>query len=688
MLADADTIYQSVLRRQPGNHEVLHLAGLLALQAGRPEQGVALIGKALRLHGDDAGAHSNLGAGLRALRRYPAALASCERAIALRPDFAPAHANRGLVLADLQRPEEALASHDRAIALRPAFAEAHGNRGVVLAGLRRAPEALASFDRAIALRPNHAESHYNRGKLLAGQRRHDEALASYDRAIALKADYAEAYCTRGVVLAELRRHAEALASHDRAIELRPDDAATHCHRGDVLADLQRPEAALASFDHAIALDPESSDAYAGRGTVLADLRRHDEALASCDRAIALRPDHAGAHCNRGVVLARMQRPADALASHDRAITLDPDHTEAHCNRGVVLAGMRRHAEALASYDRAIALRPDSAEAHWNRSHCLLALGKFDPGWQSFEWRKRLTRPAGHRPFPQPVWLGQDDIAGKTLFIHAEQGLGDTIQFCRYAALATARGARVVMSVQEPLQRLIGTLGSDIKIVGSTEEPGTFDRHCPMMSLPLAFGTTLATIPRTVPYLAAQATADVWRGRLAALSGVRVGLCWAGNAREDQPAAHAIDRRRSITLAHYAPLAGIAGVQFVSLQKGEAAAQATVPQAGLVLHDWTDALDDFADTAALIAALDLVITVDTAVAHLAGALGKPVWILNRFDACWRWLLDRDDSPWYPTARLLHQPAPGDWDSVIAAVAAALRQVVADAASEAGRARSGE
>ncbi len=633
-------MYRDILLGQLDHREALHLAGLLALQAGRPEEGVALIRRGLRLHGDDAAALSHLGSGLRALRRLEEALASHDRAIALRPDFAQAYSNRGLVLADLGRPDDALASYDRAIALRPELAEAHANRGVVLAGLRRDDDALASFDRAIALRPDHAESHGNRARLLACMGRLDDAVEGYDRAIALRGDYAEAYRHRATILAELGRSAAALASCDRAIALRPDDAEAHCLRGNVLAELQRPEAALASYD----------------------------------RAIALQPEHADAYCNRGVVLARLQRPTDALASHDRAIALNPQHAEAYCNRGVVLTGLQRHAEALENYDRVIALRPDDAEAYWNRSHCLLALGQFDAGWRLFEWRKRLGRSSGHGAFPQPVWLGQDGLAGKTLFIHWEQGFGDTLQFCRYAALATARGARVVVSVQDPLRRVIATLGPDIEVIGGCAAPGEFDWHCPMMSLPLAFGTTLETIPRVTPYLAADAAAvAAWRGRVAGLCGLRVGVCWAGNARPDQPAAHAIDRRRSIGLARLAPLAEVAGVHLVSLQKGDAAGEAAGAQAGLALHDWTDALLDFADTAALIEALDLVITVDTAVAHLAGALGKRVWVLNRFDACWRWLLGRDDSPWYPTARLFRQPSPGDWDGVIAAVAVALREM---------------
>jgi tetratricopeptide (TPR) repeat protein len=675
LLADAEAAYDEILQREPYNVDVLHLAGILALQVGRPAQGVELIRRLLRLNDNDSGAHCSLAGGLRALRRHDEALASYDRAIALQPDFARAYSNRGVVLADMQRHEEAVASHDRAIALRPEFAEAHSNRGVVLAALLRHEEALASFDRAIALQPNNAAPHYNRAKLLADLRRLDEALTSYDHAIARQPAYVEAHYNRAKVLADLRRHAEALASYDRTIALKADHAEAHSNRGVVLLDLQRPEEALVSHDRAMVLKPDHPEIYSNRGYALAELRRCEEALASCERAIALRSDYADAFLNRGVILARLQRREEALTSFDRVLALQPNFALAYYNRGLVLADMQRHDEALANHDRAIAIQPDFAEAHWSQSHCFLTLGRFDQGWKLFEWRKKLHRPSGHRGYPRPLWLGQDSIVGKTLFIHWEQGFGDTIQFCRYARLAQAAGARVIMSVQDPLRRLISTLGRDISVIGGNEAPLEFDYHCPMMSLPLAFGTTLETIPPATLYLTADAAAVAgWRKRLAAWSNLRIGLCWAGNPRRDHPAAHAIDLRRSITRAHYAPLAGVAGTRFISLQKGEVATGDTEPC--LWLHDWTNELSDFADTAALIEALDLVITVDTAVAHLAGALGKPVWVLNRFDACWRWLTERVDSPWYPSVRLWRQPEPANWDSLIADVAAALRDLASD------------
>jgi tetratricopeptide (TPR) repeat protein len=547
--------------------------------------------------------------------------------------------------------------------------------GVIALQTGRTARGLALLGQAVELQPENADAHRDFGSALFASNRLEEALASFARAIALKPDNAEALYNRGLTLSHLGRYETALSSYDRAIVLQPRQPLLHNSRASTLFRLRRYEEALAGYDEAIALRPDHAEAYSNRALALSNLLRYEEALTSCDRALALQPDHAGAHCSRGVVLTRLQRHADALASFERAIALNPDDHEAHSGRAIVLADLHRHVDALASFDRAIALRPKHADAYWYKSLCLLALGQFERGWALHEWRKRRDQPLGGRAFPRPVWLGDTDIAGKTLFIHWEQGLGDTIQFCRYATLAKVRGARVVMSVQDPLRRLLGTLGSDIDLIGGGEVPAEFDCHCPMMSLPLAFGTRLETIPNQIPYLAADQAAVVrWRSRLAALPGPRIGLLWAGAQGRDHPAAHAIDQRRSITLARYAPLARVSGASFVSLQTGEPAAQATAPPAGLSLSDWTDELTDFADTAALIVALDLVITVDTAVAHLAGALGKTVWVLTRFDACWRWLTGRDDSPWYPTARLWRQPKPGDWDSVVAAVAAALQERV--------------
>ena len=433
-----------------------------------------------------------------------------------------------------------------------------------------------------------------------------------------------------------------------------------------------PEA-LACFDRVIARRPDFADGQVGRTMALRGMARFAEALLSYDIAIAVTGANAHMISNRGMILLDLQRDAEALACFDDAVARDPAFASAHHNRALVLLKMQRLPEALASCNHAIAQQPTVGRFQGCKAVVLLQLGAYAEGWRHYEWRKRADNPAGEKEFPVPVWLGDADITGQTLLIHAEQGLGDTLQFCRYVALVRAKGARVVLSAPNQLLRLLQQSFPGVRLIDEAQTPDGFDLHCPMMSLPLAMATTLDTIPATIPYLRPDPDRVAhWHTRLAGLPGTKVGLVWAGSARPDHPDADAIDKRRSVTLAHYAGLANIPGISLISLQKGSPAEQARTPPAGMVLHDWTDELNDFADTADLIAALDLVITVDTSVAHLAGAMGKPVWILNRFDQCWRWLSGRTDSPWYPTARLFQQSAPGDWDGVMAQVCRALHQ----------------
>jgi len=561
-------------------------------------------------------------------------VALIERALAARPGEAAAHSNLATALTRLGRPEAAIASCERAIALHPDFAEAHSNLGDALHALGRPGDAARAYEAAIALKPAYAVPRYNLGRALFALKRPEDALASYEAAIALSADYAEAHNNRGVVLAAL----------------------------------DRPEAALASFERAIALRPDAAEPHNNRGKTLIDLNRPEEALASYQRATQLKPDFAEAWNNLGSAQLALQRGDAALASYDRAVALGPDDAEAWNNRGIALYGARRLDEALASCETAISLKPDFAEAHYYRALSLLALGRLGEGFGAYAWRWRVA--GRNRPIlPGRLWEGES-LAGKSILVHCEQGYGDSLQFIRYARPLAAMAARLTVLAPAPLVRLFRSIpGLE---VCSALVRDDIDFHVPLMCLPRLLGTTLATIPAEVPYLAPE-PADIarWTERLGAREGsIRVGLVWAGDSRRQHRAAHAIDRRRSLRLAQFAPLGEVARARFFSLQKGEPAAQALTPPGGLRLIDWTDELHDFADTAALIAGLDLVITVDTAVAHLAGALARPVWVLSRFDGCWRWLNGRADSPWYPTARLFHQPAPGDWDEVIDRVAAAL------------------
>jgi cytochrome c-type biogenesis protein CcmH/NrfG len=439
---------------------------------------------------------------------------------------------------------------------------------------------------------------------------------------------------------------------------------------------ERYAEALACYDHGLTLKPDIPQLWANRGRTLRDLDRLGEAETSLREALRLKPDFANAHTELGNVLDYLGRFDEAEASVRAALRLQPETALVHSYLGRILYHLGRAAEAQASYRTALRLQPEATGLRVGLGLALLMAGQLEEGWREFEWRLRLEHMVRRDPvFSMPSWNGEA-IGGRVILLLADQGLGDTLQFCRYVPQVASRGGRIILAVQPPLVRLLSRLPGVSEIVTDRcFKPSSFDLWCALMSLPHAVGTTLETIPATTPYLTAD-PADVahWRERLAGLAGLRVGLCWAGG-RTRYLSKIATDRRRSITLDRLAPLGQISGVQFISLQKGAPAAEAARPPQGMKLHDFTQDLHDFADTAALIDNLDLVISVDTAIAHLAGALGKPVWVLNRFDTCFRWPRDRDDSPWYPSLRQFRQPTPGDWDSVISRARGVLQSLAA-------------
>jgi Flp pilus assembly protein TadD len=423
------------------------------------------------------------------------------------------------------------------------------------------------------------------------------------------------------------------------------------------------------FRQVLAVNPRHADSLHLLGVIAYQTGRHDLAADMIRKAIAINPREASLHSSLGNLLKEQGRLDEAVAYYRRAVELKPNFPEALNNLGNALRAQRRLDEAVTSYHRALELRPDDPEAHYNLAMALLARGDMPAGWEEHEWRWKTPQLApSRRDLAQPQWRGEA-AEGRTLLIHAEQGLGDTLQFCRYAPLAAARGLRVILEVQKPLMRLLGSLSGVDRLAALGEATPQFDLHCPMLSMPLALGTTITTIPGDVPYLRADAAqVAIWRTRLAALEncGPRIGLVWAGNPRKHLLAAAAIGRQRSIAPDRLAPLFELPGLHFFSLQKDGPTAPAHFP-----LIDFMDEMEDFADTAALIANLDLIISVDTAAAHLAAAMGKPVWLLNCFDPCWRWLVGRRDSPWYSGLHLYRQPQPGDWDSVVAEITRDLR-----------------
>ena len=505
--------------------------------------------------------------------------------------------------------------------------------GVIAFQSRNFDESEAFYAKAVRINSNFAPLHSNRGNTLKELKRFDEALASYDKAISVKSDYADAFINRGIMLQELKRFDEALASYDKAISVKSDYA----------------------------------DAFIKRGITLQELKRFDEALASYDKAISIKSDYAEAIYNRGNTLDELKRFDEALASYDKAISIKSDYAEAFNNRGITLKELSRFDEALASYDKAISIKSEYADAFKNKGLVRLLLGELTEGLTLYEWRKLQKEPSGARSYSKPLWLADKDLTNKTILVHYEQGLGDTIQFCRYVSMVSNMGAKVLFAPQKPLRGIIASLGDDFEVVDAEDNTLQFDYHCPLLSLPLAFKTELATIPNKTPYL----TADLdliskWKQRLGG-DGFKIGICWQGSTAK-------VDAGRSFPLEQFQTLSDIAGVRLISLHKGIGEAQLLDLPKGMAVEtlggNFDSGPDAFMDTAAVMKCCDLVITSDTAVAHLAGALGVKTWVALKFVPDWRWMLDRDDSLWYPTMRLFRQQSYGDWDGVFVEIRKAL------------------
>lgn len=551
---------------------------------------------------------------------------------------------------------EAEAGYRAVLSIDPHQPDAHYLLGLIAVQTGRPDVAIAALGTAATLAPDRAQFHADLGSALGQAGRSTDAIAAFDRALALRPDLPDTQSSKATALNTLGRHGEALASADRALALQPEHAFALDNRGTALRGLGRAAEALVDHDRAVALAPQVASLHNSRGATLQALFRYAEALAAHDHTLALDPANAEAHNNRATALQALERWPDALGAYDQALAIRPAYPDALGNRAVLLQMLGRPSDALADFDAALALRDDPG-TRFNASLCRLLLGDMANGWRDFEhrWDSPLMA-AERRDLGRPRWQGE---TGGTVLLHAEQGYGDTLQFCRYAVLAADYGVQVVLEVQPALVRLMRRLDARITVIARGDRVPPFDWHCPLMSLPIVFGFDP---PLASGYLRAGAEQVArWRKRLSTRPGRKIGLVWAGSPRSHAPALMAADRRRSVALERLAPLARIPGLTFVSLQKGEAAGQQAT--AGLNLIDFTAELADFDDTAALVSAVELVISVDTAVVHLAGGLGVPVWVMNRFDTCWRWGMGRDDSSWYSSATLVRQDAPGGWDSVI-------------------------
>jgi tetratricopeptide (TPR) repeat protein len=628
----AETLYRDVLRADPRNAQALGMLGLIEAGKRNPDAAIGLLRESIQLHPANPATHFNLGLVYQEQQRSADALACFERALALSPDAPQVGNARGLALKDLGRYAEALDAYEAVLALAPDYFEALSNRGVALRYLGRYQESAATFAHALRLRPDSAEVHNQLGYVLHKMGRDEEALASFERALALRPLDKDTWNNRSLALHALGRHEEAIDACRRALEI----------------------------------DPSLAEGWMNMGVSLYELKRYDEAHACLVRAHELQPANQDVRVNLGNVLLELDRPDEALSNYRDVIDARPGDQDVLMNMGNALRDLHRYDEAMAYYDRALALDGSCADVHWNMALCLLTMGQFERGWSEYEWRRKI--PALYdaaRRFDAPAWHGSEPLNGKRILVYAEQGLGDTLHMCRYARELARLGARVILEVQRPLLGVLSSLEGVETLIGRGDAVPHHDFHVPMLSLPFAFRTRLESIPAQVPYLRADPLlAARWKEVVGTGSALNIGLAWSGNT------AYKNDHRRSMRLAEL--LNGLPeGAQFWSLQKDVGAQDAATMEGNSRLRCFEQ--NDFAHTAAQIMSMDAVLCVETSIAQLAAALGKPTFVLLAFTADWRWLSGRTDSPWYPNVELFRQDIAADWAPVLQRVSARIGQL---------------
>jgi tetratricopeptide (TPR) repeat protein len=580
----------------------------------------------------------------------------------------------GVAYGELGRSAEAVKLFRKAIKVAPKHAAAHNLLGGALKQLGRTDEALASFDRAIAQQADFIDAYVNRADLLIALNRPAEAVGTYDRALAIRPNFFQGWCNRGVALDMMGRHEEAIASYDRAIALRADLTAAHANRGNALAALGRHQAAVDSFDRALAIKPDFAEVHLNRGNSLARLNRREEALASYDRALAIRPDIPEAEFARGAVFRDQTRFEDAVRCFDRAIELNRNSAVRglyHMYRAEALNQLGRFSEALLDVERSLHFAPDDDQVLFGVSLIELLHGRWREAWPKYERRIALKVgiPEGFSAPAWPVWRGES-LKDELLVLRCEQSFGDHVQFSGLAAHLAKLGYRIALWTNSSLEPLLKSVPgveyvvSDFKALRGVERV----RWISIISVLGILGITPETVPQTTPFLAAQPDrVAAWRERLAA-HGFKIGISWQGSA---------VNARRSIPLREFGMLCDIPGVRMISLQKGFGVEQIPTVEFADRIEMLGPSFDEgggaFLDTAAIMMNLDLVITCDTAMVHIAGALGRPTFLGLMHVPEWRWLLDRDDCPWYPTVRLFRQKSPGDWRDVFTRIASAVSEL---------------
>jgi tetratricopeptide (TPR) repeat protein len=667
-LEEAAGTFERLLGFQPQEPDAWNNLGLVRLQQGHLDDAIACYQRALHARPDFAAARTNLS---HALQHRPVPPAPAPSPVTpADQERVRSYLRQGIALGEQGRLDEGAAAFSEALRLQPDSVDAHNNLGSIRFAQRRLDEAIACYERVLHINPRHAAALYNLGVALEHQGRFQEAGVHYEQALQVDPQHADAWNNLGNVRKARRDLDGAIACYEQALRLKPDLAEIYINLGIVYGEREDWQQAEANLSLAQRQRPGNPEIPNGLGIVLAQQGRSEEAMQYFHKALELNPKFADVYNNMGIALKNQGKYAEAIASYQRALELSPSSPDAHTNWGNALQEQGILQEALGHYDRALKMAHDPPDSHFNRAILWLLQGDWERGWPEYEWRWQ-TKGFPHYGFRQPRWDGSD-LTGKTIFLYAEQGLGDTLHFIRYVPLVKERGGRVIVQCQPVLQRLLANLAGIDQLIPQGSPVPEFDVHAALLSLPAIFKTTFANVPAQVPYLHPDPElVKHWRQELGA-GDFKIGIVWQGNPK------FGYDKLRSLALTEFAPLAQMPGVKLIGLQKGKGSEQIASLEGRFSVMDLSARLDEasgpFMDTAAVIKNLDLVIAPDTAIGHLAGALGARVWIALQTVPNWRWMLERTDSPWYPTARLFRQKEVGNWKGVFAEMASALRELL--------------
>jgi tetratricopeptide (TPR) repeat protein len=677
-LRQAEILYRQVIEHTPNHSDALHLLGFLAIQTGRYEEAVHCIGKAIQCNGKSAKLYANLAVALQNLCKNEEAINACLKAIELEPDNFTAYNTLGNAFRGQGSLEQAVESFQKAISIKPDTVEVYVNLGVVLRELGRIDEAEECFKKAVILKKDYAEAYFNLGILYRSRDNLDEAASNLLKAVENNPKFAEACNILGNVLTEQDKLNAAVACYQQALHIKPDYVEACYNLGNVFTTQEKFHEAVTCYCQVLIQKPDFAEAYCKLGYAFLKLEKPDEAAKSYLQALAVKPDTVEAYNGFGNVLREGGKPEEALKMYQKALAIKPDFVEVHYNISNAFFDQGRLDEAIESCQKALIIRPDLAEAHWNMALALLAKGNFIQGWKKYEWRF-LKRGASPPPFPYPRWDGSS-LKDKTLFVFAEQGIGDEIMFasCLQEVINAADLCIVecdkrlvpLFSRSFPGAEVIARIGTDD--FPSTKLPPA-DIKIAVGSLPIFLRPDFASFPQQKAYLLAKIQqVDEWHNRFAALgTGLKVGISWRGGKGY-------VRRIRSTTLDQWKKLFLMPGVHFINLQYGDVTAELEEVKEKLdvIIHHWeaADPLKDLDGFAAKISALDMVISVDNSTVHMSGALGVPVWTLLPFACDWRWMQEFEDTPWYHTMRLFRQKNPGNWDEVFDQVATVLKNMI--------------